>query len=211
MRELKYERVVRDARINRIFEGTNDILRLFIALTGMNDVSAELKELTGSLRGIFNDPIKGFGLFSEYALRRARLTANVRREKSKFGKLHMVLREEAVVVEEGTRELAMAAERTLRRYGKKIIGQQFSTKRLADVIIDLYTLSCVLARVHTAIVDHGAEQAARQIEIAKAFTRQASRRLRQNFDGLDDNEDDLLKALADDAFEAEKFRWDNID
>ncbi|MBI5546193.1 MAG: acyl-CoA dehydrogenase family protein [Deltaproteobacteria bacterium] len=211
MRELKYERVLRDARINRIFEGTNDILRLFIALTGMNLVSSELKELAGSLKGIFNDPIKGFGVFSEYALRRAKLTANVRREKAKLEQLHPALREEAQIVEDGTRELALAAERTLRRYGKRIIGQQFSTRRLADVLIDLYALSCVMARVHSEIVDHGAEKAARQIEIARALGRQVRRRVRDNFAQLDDNEDDLLKALADDAFEAEKYRWDNVE
>jgi hypothetical protein len=34
--------------------------------------------------------------------------------------------------------------------------------------------------------------------------------MRDNFAQLDDNEDDLLKALADDAFEAEKIRWDNL-
>lgn len=40
MKDTGLERVMRDLRIFRIFEGTNDILRLFVALTGIQ-VGAE--------------------------------------------------------------------------------------------------------------------------------------------------------------------------
>jgi acyl-CoA dehydrogenase family protein 9 len=45
MREYPYERFMRDARINLIFEGTNEILRIFLALSGIKGPSDQLKEL----------------------------------------------------------------------------------------------------------------------------------------------------------------------
>lgn len=210
MCELPYERAMRDCRINRIFEGTNEILRLFIALTGMNDVGQQLKELSASLRGVFNDPIKGFGVLSEYARRRASLATGLNREKGAFTRLDPALKEPAAIFEEATKKLALSTDRILRRYGKNIIGQQLPTKRLADIMIDLFALACALSRVNTSIAQHGLGGAWAEIDILRVFAGQAQRRMRQNFERLELNDDDLIRALANQAFEREGYGWDNI-
>ncbi len=210
MCEFPYERIVRDCRVNRIFEGTNDILRLFIALTAMADVGKQLKELSSSLEGIFNEPIKGFGVLSEYTRRRVAQVTGVRAQKAQFTKLHPSLRERAVVFEECTRDLASAADRILRKHGKNIIGKQFATKRLADIMIDLFTLGCVLTRVDSSIKEKGAEKCAKELEILDVFTGQVRRRTKSNFGKIDNNDDELIKSLADHALENESFTWDSI-
>ncbi|MEO8181526.1 MAG: acyl-CoA dehydrogenase family protein [Deltaproteobacteria bacterium] len=208
MTEYPYERIVRDSRINRIFEGTNEILRLFIALTAMDDVGRHLKELSKSLQGVFEDPIKGFGVLSEYALRRAQLATGIR--KSIFTKLDPRLKSHAAIFEEATKDLAIAVDRVLRKHGRNIIGKQFAAKRLADAMIDLFVLACTLSRVNSSLLANGEEKARPEVQILEVLSDQVRRRVRQNFDLIDRNEDESLKAVADHAFDLEKYAWDTI-
>ena len=210
MAEYPYERVMRDSRINRIFEGTNEILRLFIALTAMNDVGQHLRELSKSLDGVFNDPIKGFGVMGEYALRRVSIATGIRREGTNFTKLHPALQKYRSSFEEGTRDLAAAVDRILRKHGRSIIDKQFATRRLGDMMIDLFVLACVLSRVDATLRQQGPEASLRELDIVHTFAGQVRRRVKNNVADIDANEDEQLKALADHAVEIERFAWDTI-
>jgi acyl-CoA dehydrogenase family protein 9 len=210
MCEFPYERLMRDSRINRIFEGTNDILRLFIALTAMNDAGQSLRELGKSLEGVFNDPIKGFGVISEYALRRAAMATGINRDGTAFTKLDPSLKECQAVFEDCTRDLAASTDRLLRKHGRKIVDKQLATRRLADMMIDLFVLACVMSRVDASVRSKGASAAEKELEIARAFAGQARRRVKNTVSEIDDNEDESVKSLADHAFSAEKFSWDTL-
>jgi alkylation response protein AidB-like acyl-CoA dehydrogenase len=194
MREYPYERIVRDCRINRIFEGTNEILRLLIALTAID---------------IFSHPIKGFGLLSDYARKHAVLRTGVGGE-AKFENLSEAIQEQADIFEEETRYLAQATDQILRKHGKGIIGKQFASHRLAEIMIDLFVMAATISRVQASIDAKGVDDAALEIDILKTFTRAAKVRIKRNFRRIDTNDDEMLKGLADDAFEVEGFRWDTI-
>merc|ERR1740128_634042 len=68
MKDSGLERVLRDLRIFRIFEGTNDILRLFVALTGLQSAGGHLKELQRALK----NPAANMGMIVSEGVTRAR-------------------------------------------------------------------------------------------------------------------------------------------
>jgi acyl-CoA dehydrogenase family protein 9 len=208
MRELPYERVSRDARIMRIFEGTNEILRLFTALTAMSDVSSQLQELASSLKGVFNDPIKGFGVFTDYAKRQAGLRTGLGTQTKRMTGLPEEVRDVTAIFEEATRELATGADRILRKHGRAIIDKQLATRRLADIMIDLFVLASMLSRVGTRVQNDGAAAAERELAILRSFAGQAKTRIDRNFARIDENEDELIKSLGDYAMEREGYPWD---
>lgn len=208
MREFPYERALRDSRVNRIFEGTNDILRLFIALTAINDVGHSLKEVANTLGSVLEDPIKGFGVFSDYARRRVTHATGI--GMASFTKVHPSLKEYANVFEERTRDLSAMVDRLLRKHGKNIVGKQFATRRLADSMVDLFVLACVISRVTQSIQEQGEEKTKKEIEILHVFAGQVNRRVGSHFSKIDNNDDDEIMELAKHALELEAYPWDTL-
>ena len=149
-------------------------------------------------------------LLEEYARRRASLATGLRREKTGFSMLHPAIKEKQELFEELTRDLAAAVDRVLRKHGKNIIGKQFATKRLADAMIDLFVFACTLSRVSTEIQERGATSVTKELEILEVLSGQVRRRVRSHFAKIDDNDDELIKSLADHALDAEGYTWDNL-
>ncbi len=206
MKEFPYERFMRDSRILTIFEGTSEILRLFIALSGMKEAGVLLQELKSATDDIFNNPIKGFGLLSDYAGRRITHLTSLGQDRI-VGVVPDILRDDALVFEKYTLELARMSDVLLRRHGKAIVDKQFALQRAADVVIDLFVGLSVLSRVSSMAPDDS-EQYQQALSIAHLFSQQAKRRMNRNLRAMLRNEDESAKALAGYIFSKESYPWD---
>ncbi len=188
MRSEPWERLLRDARIAMIYEGTNEILRCFIALSGMQGPGLEIEEVSKAVR----EPIKGFGLLSDFALRKARSALG----RERVSKAHPVLAREAVLFEEYTGHLGKSVDKVLRRHGKNIAEMQYTQKRIADLAIDLYAIAAVVSRTTRAIERRGEEGARREVDLTSVFVASAKRRMADNVASMDENDDELRKSIA---------------
>ena len=188
-----YERYLRDARINRIFEGANEVLRLFIALNGIRGPGEKLKALGSALRA----PLRNLGLITGYAAERVRGVVGNRDRVDV--EVHAALREHVRYFEKHVAELARAAEALVLRYRRQIIDRQLVLERLANMTIEMYATGCTLARTQRLIDEQGADGAAREITLCDLFCVESGRRFRANRIALDGDEeavDDRRRAIA---------------
>jgi len=208
MRDAPYEQITRDCRILSIFEGTNEVLRLYIALSGLKDLGKSYGELKAAVDDIFNNPIKGFGVLADYAEKRLTRATGVGRDKL-VGKIPSPLREAATTFEKYTVELAKAADYLLRKYGKSIASRQHMLKRVADMTMDLFVGLCVLSRATTLAAESG-DEGRQAIAIAHTFARQAKRRLANNVRRIERNEDEAMDLLAGFILDKGRYPWDIV-
>merc|ERR1719266_2695921 len=94
MKDCGIEKVMRDLRIFRIFEGTNDILRLFVALTGIQYAGGHLRELQNAVK----DPISNFGVVIGEVAKRSKSSLGLGAGNTLADKVHPNLVEVAAQV-----------------------------------------------------------------------------------------------------------------
>jgi acyl-CoA dehydrogenase family protein 9 len=193
IKEYPYERYLRDCRINMIFEGTNEILRVFVALAGVQLLGEELKAVGRALK----DPISQIGVLSDFALKKIRRALT----DQQFPDIAPPLAKTAARAAHSAEALAAAAETALRAHGRDIVEREFVQERLAEAAGDLYALVACLSRANTAIRERGAERSRRDILLTRTFGNAAWRRIRGLLRRVEKNQDANLRKVSDLAYE----------
>jgi len=185
-----FERMLRDARINTIGEGANDVLRAFTALVGMRDVGLELQ----GIRNAIYSPIGNLARIGRFTGRKLGAllvppTVTVRNSE---------LEGDAAELGRLIRQLGRDAERLLVQYQLGIVDQQYKLARVADAATEIYVSACVLNRLDFLLRtahDHNG-QTRMDLETGRYYLRTARRRILQSLAALWDNDDEATTALA---------------
>ena len=156
MREYPYEKMLRDSRINLIFEGTNEILRCFLALSGIKEPSEHMRKL-GKIADIstaLQSPLESLGLLGKFAGKRiGRMVFN-----RTLTKHHPQLQDWATHFASMLGAFSNQVENCLIKHGKNIINKQLPQRRLADMSICLYVMLSVISRTTAILNDKNVDE-----------------------------------------------------
>ena len=200
LRDRPYEKILRDLRIFPIFEGANDVLRIFVALSGLKPLGDELK----GLKGVdFSDPLGSVGLLLEYV--GGRIQREVRPDR--VGRAHPELDSLAAPVAGQVKRLRDLSESLLREHGKDVVERQFQLKRLADAVADIYAQIAVLSRVSSIFEDQGVEPSGQERYIAETFCTRAASRVDGSLDKIERNDDERTSAIAKLAYKRGEYGY----
>ena len=190
--DLPLERMMRDARINQIGEGANEVLTSFIALVGMRGPGMEFKEIYDTMV----KPTRERGFAKAWTAGKHRLGATVRVPEIPVRSAE--LRSFANQLGRLIWRFNVAVNRALITYREPILDMQLLQERIANAAMDLFASTCVLSRYDAELQyaqRNGSSSSPDQLA-ADLFLRQSFRRIRHFLAGLTDNEDKSVLATA---------------
>ncbi|RSL30368.1 acyl-CoA dehydrogenase [Salibacterium salarium] len=158
MAEYEVETIYRDSRINRIFEGTNEINRLLVPGTIMR------KAMKGELP-----------LLSKAEKLQEELMSMIPEEPGEAP-----LDQEKYLLKNAKKIFLMVAGHGAEKYGKNLEKEQELLMNVADIVSDIYSMESAILRTEKAVTANGAEKEERKLRLTRIFCQEAVNRLEAN-------------------------------
>jgi len=149
-------RAYRDSRINRIFEGTNEINRMLIIQMLMKRAVAGTLPLIPAAMRLADEVLRGPAS-----------------ETPAPGPLAAENQE----LEDGKKSFLLAAGSAVQKYREKLADEQEIVAALANIVIDVYATESVVRRTERALAARGEQAAQAMLDAARAFVYDAADRI----------------------------------
>jgi alkylation response protein AidB-like acyl-CoA dehydrogenase len=204
-RPIPAEMLMRDMRINRIFEGSTEIMHLLIAREAVDQHLAVAGDILEPEVALGDKARAAVGAAKFYTKWFPQLAVGEGVKPGAFGEFG-ALAGHLRYVERASRKMARSTFYAVGRWQAKLERKQTVLGRIVDIGAELFAISSAVVYAQTLQAEQPA-RAAEAVQLADVFCRQARRRADALFAAVFDNDDDVAYALAQDVL-AGTFAWD---